>query len=117
MTQSNTKPSPKPSPDHAMSVMKDCIPIFTVLADENRHLILKLLLDNGKMNVNQLTENLHLSRPAVSHHLKIMLSANAVSVEQIGKERFYSLAMKDEIEKMGELVELMKKYCPSNQGK
>ncbi|WLF83349.1 hypothetical protein [Moraxella sp. ZY210820] len=31
------------------------------------------------------------------------------------KNRFYTLAMKDEIEKMGELVELMKKYCPSNQ--
>ena len=115
MTQSNTKQNPNSnlSPDHAMSVMKDCIPIFTVLADENRHLILKLLLDNGKMNVNQLTDNLHLSRPAVSHHLKIMLSANAVSVEQIGKERFYRLAMKDEIEKMGELVELMRVYCPS----
>lgn len=100
---------------HAMRLMKDCIPIFTVLSDENRHLILKLLLENGAMRVNDITENLHLSRPAVSHHLKIMLSANAVSVEQIGKERFYSLAMKDEIEKMGELVELMKKYCPSNQ--
>lgn len=99
---------------HAMQLMKDCIPIFTVLADENRHLILKLLLENGAMRVNDITENLHLSRPAVSHHLKIMLSANAVSVEQIGKERFYSLAMKDEIEKMGELVELMKKYCPNN---
>ena len=102
---------------HAMQLMKDCIPIFTVLSDENRHLILKLLLENGAMRVNDITENLHLSRPAVSHHLKIMLGANAVSVEQIGKERFYSLAMKDEIEKMGELVELMKKYCPSNQGK
>lgn len=100
--------------NHAMQLMKNCIPIFTVLSDENRHLILKLLLENGAMRVNDITENLHLSRPAVSHHLKIMLSANAVSVEQIGKERFYGLAMKDEIEKMGELVELMKKYCPSN---
>ena len=100
---------------HAMQLMKECIPIFTVLADENRHLILKLLLENGAMKVNDITENLHLSRPAVSHHLKIMLSANAVSVEQIGKERFYSLAMKDEIEKMGELVSLMKKYCPAKE--
>lgn len=100
--------------NHAMQLMKNCIPIFTVLSDENRHLILKLLLENGAMRVNDITENLHLSRPAVSHHLKIMLSANAVSVEQIGKERFYSLAMKDEIEKMGELVALMKKYCPNN---
>lgn len=99
----------------AMQLMKSCIPIFTVLADENRHLILKLLLEHGKMKVNDITENLHLSRPAVSHHLKIMLQANAVSVEQIGKERFYSLAMRDEVEKMDELIRLMKKYCPSNE--
>ncbi|HHW7570681.1 TPA: ArsR/SmtB family transcription factor [Mannheimia haemolytica] len=98
---------------YAMQLMKECIPIFTVLSDENRHLILKLLLDRGAMNVNQITEKLHLSRPAVSHHLKIMLQANAVSVEQIGKERFYRLAMKEEIGKMGELVTLMKQYCPS----
>ncbi|HGO5814266.1 TPA: ArsR/SmtB family transcription factor [Mannheimia haemolytica] len=98
---------------YAMQLMKDCIPIFTVLSDENRHLILKLLLDHGAMNVNQITEQLHLSRPAVSHHLKMLLQANAVSVEQIGKERFYRLAMKEEIEKMGELVTLMKQYCPS----
>lgn len=97
-----------------LSLLKDCIPIFTVLSDENRHLILKLLLENGKMNVSDITENLHLSRPAVSHHLKIMLQANAVSVEQIGKERFYAIAMANEIEKLGELVELMKIHCPNN---
>ncbi|ASK28513.1 transcriptional regulator [Neisseria chenwenguii] len=95
-----------------MRLLKDCIPIFTVLSDENRHLILKLLLENGEMNVNQITENLHLSRPAVSHHLKIMLAAHAVSVRQTGKERFYALAMKEEVEKMGVLVEVLKFYCP-----
>lgn len=102
-------------PQQTLALLKDCIPIFTVLADENRHLILKLLLENGKMNVNDITENLHLSRPAVSHHLKIMLQANAVSVEQIGKERFYAIAMANEIEKLGELVALMRIHCPSNQ--
>lgn len=103
------------SHEYTLTLLKDCIPIFAVLADENRHLILKLLLEKGKMNVNDLTENLHLSRPAVSHHLKIMLQANAVSVEQIGKERFYAIAMKDEIEKLGELAALMKIHCPSNK--
>lgn len=103
------------SHEHTLTLLKDCIPIFTVLADENRHLILKLLLENGKMNVNDLTDNLHLSRPAVSHHLKIMLQANAVSVEQVGKERFYAIAIADEIDKLAKLVELMKAHCPNNQ--
>lgn len=95
-----------------MSLMRQCIPIFTVLSDENRHKILQLLLENGKMNVNDITEHLHLSRPAVSHHLKIMLQAHAISVEQIGKERFYSIAMADAITQLKQLTDLMEKHCP-----
>ena len=56
-----------------MNLMRECIPIFTVLSDENHHQILLVLWEHGRMNVNELTEHLHLLRPAVSHHLKIML--------------------------------------------
>lgn len=102
-------------PQQTMQLMKECIPIFTVLADENRHKILQLLIEHGKMNVNDITEQLHLSRPAVSHHLKIMLQAQTVSVEQIGKERFYSIAMHEPTQKLRQLTELMAVHCPLNQ--
>ena len=101
-------------PQQIMSLMRQCIPIFTVLSDENRHKILQLLLENGKMNVNDITEHLHLSRPTVSHHLKIMLQAHAISVEQIGKERFYSIAMADAITQLKQLTDLMEKHCPNH---
>lgn len=101
-------------PQQIMSLMRQCIPIFTILSDENRHKILQLLLENGKMNVNDITEHLHLSRPAVSHHLKIMLQAHAISVEQIGKERFYSIAMADAITQLKQLTDLMEKHCPNH---
>lgn len=101
-------------PQQIMSLMRQCIPIFTVLSDENRHKILQLLLENGKMNVNDITEHLHLSRPAVSHHLKIMLQAHTISVEQIGKERFYSIAMADAITQLKQLTDLMEKHCPNH---
>lgn len=97
-----------------MHTLKACIPLFTVLADENRHKILKLLLENGAMNVNALTEQLHLSRPAVSHHLKIMLDAQTVAVEQIGKERFYSIAMFDAVKQLQQLVDELRAACPLN---
>ena len=101
-------------PQQIMSLMRQCIPIFTVLSDENCHKILQLLLENGKMNVNDITEHLHSSRPAVSHHLKIMLQAHAISVEQIGKERFYSIAMADAITQLKQLTDLMEKHCPNH---
>ncbi|QIW15772.1 transcriptional regulator [Pasteurellaceae bacterium RH1A] len=102
-------------PQQTMQLMKDCIPVFTVLSDENRHKILRLLLENGRMNVNEITDHLHLSRPAVSHHLKIMLQAGTVAVEQVGKERFYSLAMAEQVAKLRELVALMAVHCPETQ--
>ncbi len=95
-----------------MNLMHECIPIFTVLSDENRHQILRVLWEYGKMNVNELTEHLHLSRPAVSHHLKIMLQAGAVAVEQVGKERFYSIAMADAVARLKQLADLMAQNCP-----
>ncbi|OOS03828.1 transcriptional regulator, ArsR family [Moraxella cuniculi DSM 21768] len=100
------------SHQQTLQLLKDCIPIFTVLADENRHKILYLLLQNGAMNVGGLTERLHLSRPAVSHHLKLMLQAGTVSVEQVGKERFYAIAMHEPIERLEQLVALMAEHCP-----
>lgn len=102
-------------PQQTMSLMRECIPVFTVLSDENRHQILRLLLENGEMNVNDLTEHLHLSRPAVSHHLKIMLQAGAVSVRQVGKERFYAIAMAEAVGKLKQLADLMAQHCPKNQ--
>lgn len=102
-------------PQHAMNLMRDSIPLFTVLSDENRHKILHLLFEHGAMNVNQLTEKLHLSRPAVSHHLKIMLQARTVSVEQIGKERFYAIAMNEAVAKLKELAAELEAHCPLNQ--
>ena len=99
-----------------MLLLKECVPIFKVLADENRHKILHLLLEGGKMNVNEITEKVHLSRPAVSHHLKIMLQAQTVEVEKVGKERFYSIAMHEAINKLKKVVDLMEQHCPLNYG-
>ena len=96
-------------PHQTMNLMRECIPIFTVLSDENRHQILHVLWEHGRMNVNELTEHLHLSRPAVSHHLKIMLQAGAVAVEQV---RFYSIAMADAVARLKQLADLMAQNCP-----
>ena len=94
-----------------ISLLRERNPTITGLSDENRHKIMKLLFEGGDMNVNQLTEQLHLSRPAVSHHLKIMLQANTVTVEQIGKERCYRIAMRPELEKLKALVASMENEC------
>ena len=74
-----------------LAKFQQCLPVFTLLADENRQKILCLLDSEGELNVNQLTELLHLSRPAVSHHLRLMLDKDFLKVRQAGKERYYLL--------------------------
>lgn len=93
------------------AILKQCIPTFSILADENRHEILDLLIIHGKLNVNEITEKIHLSRPAVSHHLKLMLQAGLVQVEQIGKERYYFATLENSAVLLKELVQSLQEHC------
>ncbi|MGO0063352.1 ArsR/SmtB family transcription factor [Brevibacillus fluminis] len=66
--------------------------VFQALGDVNRQQILALLLNQGSLNVNQITEQIDLSRPAVSHHLKILRQAGLVAFLKSGKEKYYTLS-------------------------
>lgn len=87
-----------------LHMLSECIPIFTMLQDENRQQILMLLFDNKELSVTQLTEHLSLSRPAVSHHLKLLLDSSLVEVTKIGKERFYRISMTAAVGKLKDLL-------------
>ena len=60
------------------------------LADENRLLILKSV-SREKKSVSQVVEELGLSQPLVSHHLKELRQALLVKVERKGPFVFYEL--------------------------
>ncbi|MDG6895351.1 ArsR/SmtB family transcription factor [Volucribacter amazonae] len=88
-----------------MSLLQDCIPLFSLLQDENRQKILMLLFDYGEMTVNQITEYLPLSRPAVSHHLKLLLTEQLVTVRKVQKERYYALHIELALMRLKALVQ------------
>lgn len=79
--------------EDTLAIFRAGIPILTMLQDENRQQILVMLCKTDKMTVNQITEQLALSRPAVSHHLKLMRDAGLLSVSKVGTERYYSVEM------------------------
>ena len=70
----------------------DVLSIFKALADESRLRIVHALR-RGTFNVQELTAILELSQPTVSHHLKILQSANLVQVTKQGTWSFYSLPL------------------------
>lgn len=75
--------------DHSEQKMNDCIPFLTMLGDENRQKIMFILSEEAELTVTQLTERLTLSRPAVSHHLKLLYDNHLVSVRKAANERYY----------------------------
>lgn len=80
-------------PERMAALAKDfeaCRPAFIALGDENRQRIIVALLENyGGMRVGEITGRTNLSRPAVSHHLKILKAAGIVNVRKEGTMNFY----------------------------
>lgn len=71
--------------------------IFDVIADGTRRDILQLLLrrssdDDSGVSVSQIVEELGVSQPTVSKHLKVLRENSLVHVREEGQRRFYSLA-------------------------
>ena len=66
-------------------------PLFAALGDENRQQIFLALLESEEvgLRVGQLTERTHLSRPAVSHHLRILKDAELVRLHRAGTRNYY----------------------------
>jgi ArsR family transcriptional regulator len=95
-----------------LNEFQDCIPAFLVLSDEARQTIVLMLADNIEgLNVNRITENMHLSRPAISHHLKILKQAGIINVEKKGTENYYFLTLKDTVEKIKKLIQMVEENC------
>ncbi len=68
--------------------MKD--DVFAVIADPTRRHILQALAVE-RMAVGELVEELGVSQPTVSKHLKVLRTAGLVETEAVGQKRFYSI--------------------------
>ena len=59
---------------------------FQVIADPNRRQILKML-SKDSMTINSIAANFHMSRPAVSKHIKILYNGGFIAIKDLGRER------------------------------
>ena len=65
-------------------------PAFDALGDANRRAIVEIL-GSGALSVRQIAEQLPISRPAVSRHLRLLKDAGLVSDVPDGNRRVYQL--------------------------
>ena len=77
--------------------------LLKVVAEPARMRILDLLNRRGQMTVTRLMPLLHLSQPAVSHHLAALRGADLVVRERSGREALYALNV-DAMARVSELI-------------
>ena len=97
---------------HRLNLMfKACGPLFIALGDETRQKLVMDIADAGaeEMNVTNLAAKTHLSRPAISHHLKVLKDCGLVKSVKNGTQIFYRLNLKDNLEELSELISSIKK--------
>jgi ArsR family transcriptional regulator, arsenate/arsenite/antimonite-responsive transcriptional repressor len=95
----------------AIETFRQCIPLFQALSDTYRQDIILLLAQNEKLTVNEITNHSTLSRPAISHHLKVLRDNKLVSIEQKGTQRYYSLEVQASVDLLKELIHQVEKAC------
>lgn len=87
--------------------------LLNALCDENRQNILLVLLENcstGGIRVNDIASSVNLSRPAVSHHLKVLLDNGIVSIEHIGTKNYYHITGTNKILSLKSLLQNVELY-------
>lgn len=95
----------------AIDVFRACIPLFNALSDTARQDIILLLAERERLSVNEIAETFNLSRPAISHHLKIMRDIGLVKIDQKGTQRYYSLTLDQSIEHLKQLIDMVEDKC------
>lgn len=73
---------------------KYCKQIFVALGDENRlHIVYQMMISANPrgLRVGDIVRRSSLSRPAVSHHMKILKNAGVVNVRREGTKNYYYL--------------------------
>ena len=75
--------------------------LLIAIGDETRQTIITVLMGHCiGMRVGEITEKTHLSRPAVSHHLRIMLDCGLVSLDKQGTKHYYSLNIGEDFQNL-----------------
>lgn len=104
----------------------ESMPLFIALGDEIRLTIVEALTDAAfktcggdlstealrahGLNVNEITKRTKLSRPAISHHLKILKDAGLIGVRREGTCNYYYLTIADTTETLMRLGTRLQTY-------
>ena len=65
--------------------------LLEAVSEPMRMQIVFLLSDHAQLNVGEIARQFRISRPAISHHLKVLKDAGIVRSEKSGQEVYYRI--------------------------
>lgn len=92
-----------------LKILNACVPFFIAMSDEYRQQLIMDIAEAGKegINVSNLSAKSKLSRPAISHHLKVLKDAGLIKPLKIGTQIFYQLNLSDNFKTISNLINSM----------
>ena len=79
--------------------------VFQAIADPTRRKIINMIAHQS-LNLNTVAENFHISRPAISKHIKILTECGLIVIKQQGRERYCEA----KLQKLNEVSKWIEQY-------
>ena len=92
------------------ALFRQVLPLFNAMGDATRQKIVLLLAHHQRLTIGQLTTYTHLSRPAVSHHIKVLRDAGLVREERDGTKRYYHPTFIRYVKPMRAIIKLVEQH-------
>lgn len=102
--------APAPSPGNASH--REIARLLDAASDPTRLAIVFLLGRERRLNVGEIAGHFpKISRPAVSHHLRVLKDAGAVVADKVGQEVYYSLDRERVVDALRQLAAEIEACC------
>lgn len=79
--------------------------VFQAIADPTRREIINMIAHQS-MNLNTVADKFHISRPAISKHIKILTECGLIVMKQHGRERYCEARL----QKLNEVSQWIEQY-------
>ncbi len=97
--------------EEAKNLFERCSPVFLALGDRQRQKLFLDIAEAGEVNVSELASMSSLSRPAVSHHLKLLKDYGIVDAIKKGTQIFYKIDIFPALESVISLISAIQKIA------
>lgn len=98
-------------------LFEESLPLFSALGDPIRQQLIMLMMEGERKSVAELAASTDLSRPTVSHHLKVLKDAHILRDQKVGTKIYYCPQLGEYFRPIKELVTMVSEVENSKSNK